>query len=80
MSNEMFDLKVTEDKKAWAVLIHEYEQNSGIDKKWKAVARGCQKKEANRWTQIQKSLQIYLHKQWGVSGEWSFACVETERD
>lgn len=40
----MFDLKVTEDKKASAVLIHEYEQNSGIDKKWKAVARGLSEK------------------------------------
>lgn len=47
-SNEMFNLKVTEAKKGTAVLIYKYEQNSIIKKKGKVVARGSQKKEANR--------------------------------
>lgn len=49
MINEMFNLRVTEEKKASAVLIYEYEQNwNRGKKKRKAVARGSQKKEANR--------------------------------
>ncbi len=81
----MFNLKVTEAEKASAVIIYKYEQNSIIERGellHSCSEEGRRKPIGKQIKKIKKNLQMYLHKQWRVSGELrqGSACVETERN